>query len=391
MNIKKDVRVIGGGLMGLSTAYYLSKAGRSVVVLEKKEIGAGASGACDDMILLQSKKPGIALTLAMESLEMYRGLSDELEYDLGFQSRGGTVLIEDDRQLRVMEDYVKQQQSYGLKVDIIDKKTLKTYQPHVRADIVASTYSAEDSQVDPLRMMRALVYQAGRRGVEILRGQEVTALDNKGGHWFVSTGAGETVECDAVVNAAGAWASQIGALVGINVPIRPRKGQLAITEQIPALGKTNVWTSSYIASKIDKSLMPDRGPYAKEIGLGFSFTQTHEGNYLIGSTREDAGYDKTTSVRAIATIIQQAKEYFPVLNNVNIIRTIAGFRPYSADGNSIVGPVDGLPGFFIVAGHEGDGVALTPIMGKTMADMVLGRNQDARFDQLNLRRFGKES
>ena len=68
MNIKKDVCVIGGGLMGLSTAYYLSKAGRSVVVLEKKEIGAGASGACDDMILLQSKKPGIALTLPMESL-----------------------------------------------------------------------------------------------------------------------------------------------------------------------------------------------------------------------------------------------------------------------------------------------------------------------------------
>ena len=74
MNLKKDVCIIGGGVIGLATAYYLLRAGKTVAILERAEMGSGASSSCDDMILLQSKKPGIALTLAMESLEIFRGL-----------------------------------------------------------------------------------------------------------------------------------------------------------------------------------------------------------------------------------------------------------------------------------------------------------------------------
>ena len=387
MNFKKDVCVIGGGVMGLAAAYYLLKAGKTVVVLEKAEVGSGASSSCDDMILLQSKKPGIALTLAMESLEMYKELPDELGADIGFLSLGGMIIIEDEKQLKIMEDFVKQQVSYGLDVEIVGRDTLYKKQPHVARDMIASTYSATDSQVNPLLLMRAFLRNGINMGMDVLRYTPVQEINQTGDHWMVKGENGVNVECDSIVIAAGAWSAHIGELMGIDIPIRPIKGQVAVTEQIAPIGETNCWTAAYIASKHDPSIMPDRSEYDKEIGLGFAFSRTSEGNYLIGSTRENAGFDKTTNFKAIARMLEQTRQYFPIMNKVNIIRTMAGFRPGTKDGSPIIGEVDGFPGLFIAAGHEGDGVALSPITGKSVAEMVCGAGEHKRFDQLNLRRF----
>ncbi|HWP50847.1 MAG TPA: FAD-dependent oxidoreductase [Clostridia bacterium] len=383
----KDACVIGGGLMGLATAYYLSRAGKSVVLLEQREIGNGASGSCDDMILLQSKKPGVTLKLALESLSLYRNLSKELDWDIGFSSHGGMILIQNGKELAVMEKFVQKQRECGLDVTIVDQKELRRRQPHVREDILASTYSSVDSQVDPLRLMHAFLRRSMDFGMVPLRHAPVTAIEKTGSHWMVSSGNEIRVECDYVINAAGAWASQIGKLTGLEIPIEPRRGQLAITEQIPPIGETNVWTASYVASKIDPSLAPDMSSFAKSIGLGFSFTQTHDGNYLIGSTREAADFDKTTSQQAITNIMKQACSYFPILKSVNVIRTISGFRPASKDGLPIVSQVDHLPGYYICAGHEGDGVALAPITGKNLADLIITGHCEQGFNELSFSRF----
>lgn len=387
MNLKKDVCVIGGGVIGLATAYYLLKAGKSVVILEKAEVGGGASSSCDDMILLQSKKPGIALTLAIESLDIYRGLSDELGADIGFSSHGGMIIIEDEKQLRIMENFVKQQIACGLDVEIVDKKTLFKKQPHVASYMIASTYSKSDSQVNPLMLMRGFLHNGLNMGLDVFRNTPVSEIAQSGDHWKVTGQNDINVECGNVVIAAGAWSGQIGTLLGIDIPITPVKGQLAVTEQIAPIGETNCWTAAYIASKNDPSILVGRSDYENKIGLGFSFTQTAEGNYLIGSTREHAGFDKTTDFSAIARILEQARKYFPIMNNVNIIRTMAGFRPGTSDGSPIIGAVDGYPGIFIAAGHEGDGIALCPITGKSVAEMVCGVGNHKRFEELNLRRF----
>jgi sarcosine oxidase subunit beta len=387
MNLKKDVCVIGGGVMGLATAYYLLKAGKTVAILEKGEVGSGASSSCDDMILLQSKKPGIALTLAMESLEMYRQLPDELGADIGFLTLGGMVIIEDEKQLKIMEDFVKQQVSYGLDVEIVGRDILFKKQPHVAKYMIASTYSPSDSQVNPLLLMRALLYNGLNMGMDVFRNTPVQEIKQLSDHWIARGKNDVSVECDNIVIAAGAWSAQIGELLGIDIPIRPIKGQIAITEQIAPIGETNCWTAAYIASKHDPSIMPDRSDYDKEIGLGFSFSRASEGNYLIGSTRENAGFDKTTNFKAIARILEQTRQYFPIMNQVNIIRTIAGFRPGTKDGSPIIGQIDDFPGLFIAAGHEGDGVALSPITGKIVAEMVCGVGEHKRIEELNLRRF----
>lgn len=386
MNLKRDVCVIGAGLMGLATAYYLLKYGKTAAILEKGEIGGGASGSCDDMILMQSKKPGIALTLAMESLEMYKELPLELGADIGFLTLGGMVLIEDEKQLKIMEGFVKQQVSYGLDVKIVGRDILFKKQPHLARYMIASTYSATDSQVNPLLFMRALLHKGLNMGMDVFRNTPVQEINQTGDHWKVRGKNGVSVECDSIVIAAGAWSGQIGRLLGIDIPIRPVKGQIAITEQIAPIGETNCWTAAYIATKHDPSIMPDRSDYDKEIGLGFAFSRTGEGNYLIGSTREDAGFDKTTNFKAVSRILEQTRHYFPIMNKVNIIRTIAGFRPGTRDGSPIIGSIDGFPGLFIAAGHEGDGIALSPITGKLTAEIVCGI-EHKRLEELNLRRF----
>lgn len=386
MNLKRDVCVIGAGLMGLATAYYLLKYGKTAAILEKGEIGGGASGSCDDMILMQSKKPGIALTLAMESLEMYKELPLELGADIGFLTLGGMVLIEDEKQLKIMEGFVKQQVSYGLDVEIVGRDILFKKQPHLARYMIASTYSATDSQVNPLLFMRALLHKGLNMGMDVFRNTPVQEINQTGDHWKVRGKNGVSVECDSIVIAAGAWSGQIGRLLGIDIPIRPVKGQIAITEQIAPIGETNCWTAAYIATKHDPSIMPDRSNYDKEIGLGFAFSRTGEGNYLIGSTREDAGFDKTTNFKAVSRILEQTRHYFPIMNKVNIIRTIAGFRPGTRDGSPIIGSIDGFPGLFIAAGHEGDGIALSPITGKLTAEIVCGI-EHKRLEELNLRRF----
>lgn len=384
-----DVLVIGGGIIGLSTAYYLLKSGKRVVLIEKNHIGSGASGACDDMILLQSKKPGILLEMAMESLEMYKSLSSELEADLGFERRGGMILIEDGKQLDIMQEYVRQQRSYGLDVHIIDKGEVVKKQPYVKKNIIASTFSDKDSQVNPLKVMRAFLNKGKSMGLEIRKGYNINGIEQKKDGWRVEFDDKSFIETQYVINAAGAWAPQIGELIGIEIPIIPKKGQIAVTEQIPRIGETNVWSAEYIVSKLKPELGKKKSGIYSKLGIGFAFSQTSEGNYLIGSTRENAGYDRQTSFEALNIIINQARQFFPILNNVNIIRSFAGLRPASIDGKAIIGEVEDRRGFYIAAGHEGDGIALAPITGKLISDLISEKQIRYNMEELNIRRFGQ--
>lgn len=109
MNRKTDIVVIGGGVIGSSITYYLSKRGKKVILVEKDDFAFGASGACDQMIFLQTKNPGLHLKLAMESKRLYESLGKELDHPIEFQTLGGMVLIDTEEQMEVMQDFVKRQ------------------------------------------------------------------------------------------------------------------------------------------------------------------------------------------------------------------------------------------------------------------------------------------
>ncbi|AOT72645.1 NAD(P)/FAD-dependent oxidoreductase [Geosporobacter ferrireducens] len=385
-----DVVVIGGGIIGLSSAYYLTKTGKRVLLIEKNEIGSGASGACDDMILLQSKKPGISLALAMESLEMYRSLSKELNLDLEFESRGGMILIETQQQLEVMEAFVAQQRKSGLEVEVIDRKAVVKKQPYVKDTVIASTYSSKDAQVNPLKVMRGFLGKGISNGLQVIRRSTITSIDQKKDYWKISLDDGMQVEAEYVINAAGAWAAEIGTMIDLEIPVKPKKGQIVVTEQIPQVGQANVWSAAYIASKLKPEMIDNIHDEYRKMGIGFAFTQATDGNYLIGSTREDVGFDKGTTFKAINMMIKQAVDFFPVLKNVHMIRCFSGLRPATADGKPIIGEVPHKKGFYIAAGHEGDGIALAPITGKVIAEMIEQKESHVDLRELNLKRFRQE-
>ncbi len=398
-----DTAVLGAGVNGMSIAYELSKRGKKVVIIDKVVMGAGASGSCDDMILLQSKKPGILLEMAFRSLERFKALSSELSKDIEFENRGGTILIEDQTELSVMEEFVASQNRFGLKVEIIDSNHLRKLQPLVSNHVIASTYSAMDSQVNPMALMRAYYFDASAKGVVFLRRTEPLSIERSSGHWSMVLDSGDRVEAETVVNATGAWAGELSKLVGLDIPIAPRKGQVIVTEAIPPIGATNVWSAQYIVSKLKPATgtgstvsragsgVSDQARLAAKFGLGFAFTGTHNGNYLIGSTRENVGFDKTTDPEALALISRQVERFFPVMKKINAIRSFAGLRPSTPDGMPFLGEAPGFPGFFMAAGHEGDGIALSPITGTIVADLVEGRTPEFPLGAFSIDRFEKKS
>ena len=389
MIIKTDIVIFGSGVNGLSTAYELSKRGREVLIVEKHEIGAGASSSCDDMIFLQTKKPGLLLEMALRSLELFKELRKELPCDIEFETRGGTILIEDEDQLSVMRDFVSKQAQYGLDVEIIDAKSLRKIQPFVSSHVIASTYGTRDSQVNPMRLMNAFYAGATKMGTRLLRGVEPVSISFRTGHWEIRLSSGDIVETGSVVNATGAWTNEVTRLLGIELPISPRKGQIMVTEAIPAVGKTNVLSAQYIVSKLRPHTEKRSDSVEDRLGLGFAFTGTENGNYLLGSTREDAGFDKTTKPETLTLLARQLKRFFPVMADIHFIRTFAGFRPSTSDGMPIIGELPGHPGFFIAAGHEGDGIALSPITGRVVADLVEGKKPEFNLEKLDPARFLK--
>ncbi|HXK89380.1 MAG TPA: FAD-dependent oxidoreductase [Thermosynergistes sp.] len=383
-----DAIVIGAGIIGLSCAYYLTKAGKCVLVLERGQVGSGTSGACDEMILLQSKAPGLSLEMAFVSLDIYRSLQAELGEDLEFETRGGMIIIEKAEHLPIMKGFVAKQRSFGLNVEILSKKEAKIKQPFVSDSVVASTYSPDDSQVNPLRVMFALLRAGTRAGMALKRGSEVTSVTRTvWDSWEVATAGGHVYSSDVVVNTAGVWAPRIASLVNLLLPIEPKRGQIVVTEPIHPFGETNAWDSEYIVSK----LMPDlpRDERAERLGLGFAMSRTRNGNYLIGSTREYVGFDRDTTHEAIEAISAKAVSLFPALANVRIIRSFSGLRPACGDGKCILGEDPQNPGFFVAAGHEGDGIALAPVTGKFLADLVCGRKTELDVAELSPARFRK--
>lgn len=383
---KYDVIILGGGIIGLSCAYYLSLKNKKIALVEKSQVGNGASGACDDMILLQSKKPGKNLELAIESLNLYKGLSKELDFDIGFHTRGGMILIDNPKHLNFMEDYVVQQQNYGLNIELIDKKEVRKRHPYVKESIVASTLGTEDSQVYPLYTMRAFLSKALNAGMDIYRETKPLEINKKSSHWHIKLENDVELETENIINAAGAWSAEIGKLIGIDIPITSKKGQILVTEGIPQLGKENIWSADYIISKLNPELV-DQSERFKELGIGLSCSQASSGNYLIGSTREKGNYDKGTDNEVIEILVNQAMDFFPIFKNIHIIRTFAGFRPACEDGKPIISEVKGNEGFYIAAGHEGDGIAMAPITGKLIAQMICGEKTAIDVSELSFSRF----
>ncbi|MBP8717654.1 MAG: FAD-binding oxidoreductase [Candidatus Atribacteria bacterium] len=378
---KADVVIIGGGVIGASIFYQIAKEKVEVVLLEKSSIASGTSSACEGLIFLQTKKPGIHLKMAMQSADLFKTLEDELDYKIEYVADGAMVVIPEQNQYNAMEKFVQEQNKTGLEVKLLNSDEAREQQPALSETVAGSTFCSADARVNPILLTYGFIEAATRyNNAKVFTYTKVLGIKRKNRTVEeVITNRGN-IKTNIVINAAGIYAPEIGAMVNLNIPIKPRRGQLMVTETIPNIIKGVLCTSNYIACKYDPEI-------ANNNGGGLTIEPTANDNYLIGATREFVGFNKKVSYDGIESIARNLVSLLPAFRNVSIIRFFAGLRPYTEDGLPILGKVEGLEGFIMAAGHEGDGIALSPITGRLIAELVINGKTSIPLYPFRLSRF----
>lgn len=371
---KYDIIVVGGGIIGCSVIYYLSKLGKKVLLLEKKDHAQGSAGATDGVVSYHTKKPGKQMDLAVQSLKLFETLSDELQEDIEFAGGcGGMQLAEDKAQWEMLSGIAEQQKKSGVDIRMISIQEAREIEPHLASDLYGVLYAPSGSKVEPIRLTMAFLHAAKRLGAEVHNHAEVISFTRQGDRVTgVVMGDGTHYEADQTVIACGSWTASVAGLAGLQVPIKPRRGQLAVTEPIGHYMNVTLQCALYNVIKFMPETITDPG--VLRMGASLSMHQTRDGGLLIGGTREWADFDRRNTFEAIEAITRRALRFFPSLKDVSVIRTFAGLRPYTPDGMALIGGTKKAPGLYFAAGHEGDGIALAPITGKLLAEeMVYGK------------------
>jgi len=347
-----DTLIIGGGIIGCSIAVELARAGARVLLLERDRIGCEASGEAAGMLAPQAEGvvPGPFLDLCLKSRAMFGSLHQMLKEETGIDIeyvRSGILSL-----LLTEEDEVhgkrllEEQRGRGLKVEWWDRQQVLEAEPHVTPETRGALHLPDDHQVQNARMVRALALLAARLGVQIIEGSPATGLVRHRDRVTGVRSLTETYQADAVVIAAGAWSGGIGQLVGREIPIRPARGQLLSLET--------------------------RGDLCRHVlyaGKGY-LTPWPNGEVVVGSTVEFAGFEKAVTVAGVEELLGLAKRLVPAAASRPILRAWSGFRPWTPDELPYIGPVPGAPGLYIASGHGRNGILLAPVTGQLMAELL---------------------
>lgn len=383
-----DVIVIGGGVIGCAAAYYLSRKKLKTLVVERADQAAGSAGATDGVVGYHTKKPGVHMEFAILSISMFPSLSAELDADVEYDAKcGGMLLIENEAQWGVMEELASEQRAGGIDIRMIGVRQARELEPQLSPRLRGALYSPDGGKVNPMKLTFAYAAAAKRAGAVFLNGTAVCGIiKNSGGIIGIKTAAGDYI-CDNIIIAAGSWSAAVGEMAGIDLPIRPRKGQLIVTEPIGPFIRATMQCAGYYMVKNKPDSVTDE--YTLRTGASFGIAQSADGAVLIGSTRELAGYDAENTLESFEAILRRSADFFPALSKVHAIRSFAGFRPYAPDGLPMIGAAGAVRGLYIAAGHEGDGIALAPATGKLISEAIADGAPSFSLDAFDPNRFSR--
>ena len=364
-----DVVVIGGGCIGASIAYHLVMRGvRRVLVLERDSLGSGSTSRNAGGIRQQFSTE-INVQLSQRSLPRFEHFADEFGIDIQFHQVGYLFLITEDRDVAPFERSLALQTRLGVPVQRLDRSGVREVFPElVCDDLRFATFCAKDGYADPSSILNGFVSRARAGGAMFRTAAAVTAIDVEHGRVTGVRIGDERIACGTVVNAAGAWAGEVGRLVGIDLPITPLRRQMFVTESAPGLTRPI--------------------PLTIEFSTGF-YMHRESGGVLMGmpDPSDAPGYREDVNWSFVPMVVERALARVPQLAQTGIRTGIAGLYEDTPDKHPILGTVDDVEGFIVAAGFSGHGLQHAPATGDLIAELFTNERLSLDISSLRFGRF----
>ena len=370
-NNHADVIIIGGGIIGCATAYYLSKAGSSVIVLEGSDhIGNGGSSRNGGGVRQSGRDPR-ELPLVMYGIKnLWPTLSEELEVDCEYHQDGNLRLGKNEEHAKILTTLANKARAGGLDVRMIDGDEVRRINPYLSEEVTVASWCPTDGHANPLTTTLGFYKMARRLGAHFITGEKVVALKKIKGHVRQVVTPNNVYEGDQVFVAAGLASRQIAGTVGIDIPMTSSLIEALVTEAEPHMFDQMLGTAE----------------------ADFYGHQTKHGSFVFGGSsglepfRKDNGTPITSSITA-PCICRGIIKYFPDLADAKIVRTWAGWSDKSADGVPILGTVEEVPGLVLACGFTGHGFGIAPAVGEQLAKLMLTGKTDIDLSALHYNRF----
>jgi sarcosine oxidase subunit beta len=369
-----DVVIIGAGVIGCSLAFHLARLGcKSVLLIDKEALpGSGSTSKANGGIRAQfTTDVNIAMSLA--SMDILDALAPEIGEPPVYRKAGYLFLTGDPARFSAMKKAVAFQKARGVSVEVLDAGAVRAMAPYATGEIAGGTFGPRDGFIDPGALTSFFLREATQAGVRTLYAAEVTGIAReRSGTFRLATTAGG-IRASAVVDAAGPFAGRVAALVGVDVPVVPVRRHLLISgpcETLPAVIPMTIDADSGVLIRREGSRVliaysnPDEPP-------GFN-----------------SAFDPDFPLRIAGPVDAR----FPAVGEagLDIKRSWAGLYEVTPDHHAILGPVAGIPGFFVVAGFSGHGIMHAPAAGRAAAEMLLrGRSESVDVSALSLGRFAR--
>jgi len=365
-----EVIIVGGGVMGASTAYHLVTRGVKNVTLLEREMffGQGATGRCAGGVRYQFATE-INIRLSLLSLPMLERFEDEIGQAIDYHKTGYMFLLRKAADLEIFKHNLALQHSLGVMTEWLKGDEIRARLPMMNLnDVIAGTNFSQDGTVDPNGVVMGYINAASRLGAKCISGVTVKGIDVKGGQVTgVRTNQGR-ISAPVIVNAAGPWSGVITEMAGFNIPLVPLRRQWLTTTPLPALSANFPFVIDF-----------ERSLYFHPEGEGL----------LTGMSNPDEipGFDQSIDPEWELTHMEAAIARLPMLETAGVMSRLAGLYENTPDSHPIYGSTP-VEGFFIVTGFSGHGFMHGPISGLLMSEIILdGKAKTLDVSQLDLARF----